>query len=311
MDDTPAQVQRDGSDMGLFYLANRPLMSSYGTQMSRLSMWLGIVCSEPFSKVACLGLQHKLNHEECNFRTINTRPVFGPNPDLDLPLYEYAPLLESGWIRLLHFSIQYSGDDIQTQECAFECEMYAHKLEDAKKVGYKALSYAWGEPNREHYLPCNGSRIPITKNLAEWFHHCDEGDHLYWIDAVCINQMDTTERTCQVGNIRDVYRNAQGIIAWLGGVWNPRLDAQSKFQYDVGEALDDFRALAAYDALQQDFSLDMEGPYGYQLHGGIKRVGLRNFIRRTFASLRVKFEKAIGLIWMLHRAAILRLTWRP
>jgi hypothetical protein len=37
-----------------------------------------------------------------------------------------------------------------------------------------------------------------------------------WVDGICINQADTTERNHQVGLMGDIYRNAKNVRAWLG-----------------------------------------------------------------------------------------------
>jgi len=39
---------------------------------------------------------------------------------------------------------------------------------------------------------------------------------ILWVDAICINQDDPTERSQQVTLMRDIYRNASNILAWLG-----------------------------------------------------------------------------------------------
>jgi hypothetical protein len=37
-----------------------------------------------------------------------------------------------------------------------------------------------------------------------------------WIDAVCINQQDVTERSEQVKMMREIYERATEVIVWLG-----------------------------------------------------------------------------------------------
>jgi hypothetical protein len=39
---------------------------------------------------------------------------------------------------------------------------------------------------------------------------------IIWADALCINQSDDGEKTSQVGLMRDIYRDAKEVIAWLG-----------------------------------------------------------------------------------------------
>lgn len=37
-----------------------------------------------------------------------------------------------------------------------------------------------------------------------------------WIDAICTNQADPTERGSQIGLMRDIYSSAKTVIVWLG-----------------------------------------------------------------------------------------------
>jgi hypothetical protein len=44
-------------------------------------------------------------------------------------------------------------------------------------------------------------------------------NHLsFWIDAVCINQPDEKDKSCQVGLMAETYRQAYSLVALLGSV---------------------------------------------------------------------------------------------
>lgn len=43
-----------------------------------------------------------------------------------------------------------------------------------------------------------------------------EGNRILWIDAICIDQNSLSEKTHQVGMIRDIYRGASRVLIWLG-----------------------------------------------------------------------------------------------
>ncbi|KAK5704375.1 hypothetical protein LTR97_003393 [Elasticomyces elasticus] len=65
----------------------------------------------------------------------------------------------------------------------------------------------------------NGVRVKVHKNLeialrALHAEHVFEGQ--YWIDALSIHQGDLTERSEQVGRMRDIYSRSSQVIAWLG-----------------------------------------------------------------------------------------------
>lgn len=87
-------------------------------------------------------------------------------------------------------------------------------------VPYEALSYAWGETVRNKNIICNDTPFAITENLHEALEVLrptdSSGRRYIWIDALCINQLDLTERSRQVRNMLIIYQNAVKVIAWLG-----------------------------------------------------------------------------------------------
>ena len=58
----------------------------------------------------------------------------------------------------------------------------------------------------------------MTKNLAEAL-QCltvtDESRFL-WVDAICINQTDDSERSQQVRSMAKIYEDARRVLVWLG-----------------------------------------------------------------------------------------------
>ena len=89
---------------------------------------------------------------------------------------------------------------------------------------YEGLSYAWGESDESCRIIVNGKQILVRQNLFGALLHlrrCGDVDDLsktrsLWIDAICINQDDTDERTAQIAMMATIYRNATQTIAWLG-----------------------------------------------------------------------------------------------
>lgn len=295
-------VPPDDDTLGPIYHEKVPLISSYGTTSG--AHWIRNLVD--LSKAISSALNYEPDHEACNFLTSNTRPVFDDEPDIDLSLYEYSPLPATGWIRLLRFTIHTIEDNVgdgedalesEIDECSpddLQCEINEYPLDAAETLGYKALSYAWGHPYRTHHVICNDARIPITANLADWFRHCEPGVHLFWIDAVCINQTDKQERAAQVEQMRDVYRNAYGVIAWVGSTvlpWDAGLPAPNIDLSDLMETLSDVRAMTALASFETDFKVD--------------QVGLRNILfhaslRLVWAYLRIQVEKFRGSLRMLY-----------
>ncbi|OAG01643.1 HET-domain-containing protein, partial [Paraphaeosphaeria sporulosa] len=83
---------------------------------------------------------------------------------------------------------------------------------------YMALSYTWGDPEPTFSILLEGMDFRIRENLYEALLHFrpTRGKLVIWIDAVCINQEDEQERESQVAMMRDIYKEAEGVWAWLG-----------------------------------------------------------------------------------------------
>ncbi|KNG49330.1 HET-domain-containing protein [Stemphylium lycopersici] len=88
---------------------------------------------------------------------------------------------------------------------------------------YEALSYAWGSKDGPSHVHVReyGNReceMQFTRNLDEALRHVrkEHEPRLVWIDALCINQSDDTEKGFQVAMMGEIYRLADCVIAWLG-----------------------------------------------------------------------------------------------
>ena len=88
-------------------------------------------------------------------------------------------------------------------------------LDDAPP--YIGLSYVWGSEANKKSFVIDGHRVHITKNLAVALEHIQEDTEvLLWIDALCINQLDTQEKSIQVLRMREIYAAAEFTLVWLG-----------------------------------------------------------------------------------------------
>jgi hypothetical protein len=90
-------------------------------------------------------------------------------------------------------------------------------------VNFEALSYVWGNPN-DHaavsILRPDSTVIEyrVTKNLETALRRLrlEHMDRTIWVDAICINQADLSERSHQVAMMGDIYRKAGRVVIWLG-----------------------------------------------------------------------------------------------
>ncbi|KAF5638772.1 het domain protein [Fusarium tjaetaba] len=83
-----------------------------------------------------------------------------------------------------------------------------------------AISYVWGLPPTTlgPFLDVNGVQVPITDSLSSCL-TClrkQQADALIWVDAICINQNDDTEKAVQVSQMGKVYQTAEQVIIWMG-----------------------------------------------------------------------------------------------
>ena len=102
------------------------------------------------------------------------------------------------------------------EDAIVECRLEHVSLTSLLK--YKALSYCWGDATDTKEIIVNDCAIRITANLEEALRRLrlSESGSFIWIDALCIDQMNIDERDWQVLRMRDIYRQAEIVIAWLG-----------------------------------------------------------------------------------------------
>ncbi|CAG8961084.1 hypothetical protein HYFRA_00002626 [Hymenoscyphus fraxineus] len=82
---------------------------------------------------------------------------------------------------------------------------------------YLALSYTWGPPQPSHTISINNAPFKIGKSLFEALSQLRSTIDLpIWIDAICIDQMNTAEKGPQLGKMYDIYSHAERTIIWLG-----------------------------------------------------------------------------------------------
>ncbi|RYP19190.1 hypothetical protein DL765_003505 [Monosporascus sp. GIB2] len=83
---------------------------------------------------------------------------------------------------------------------------------------YEALSYAWGEKGAGKDIIIDGERLGVFENLEAALRRLRKPKEwrTLWIDAICINQDDFTEKQEQIPLMHKIYRQAQQVCVWLG-----------------------------------------------------------------------------------------------
>ncbi|KAF1990797.1 hypothetical protein K402DRAFT_347841, partial [Aulographum hederae CBS 113979] len=125
--------------------------------------------------------------------------------------FRHSPLPPSPpSIRLIHLSPGHSSSPLHAT--------ITHSSLASSDNTFEALSYCWGDPKRTRILYTPEGRIPLTRSLFNALRRLrSESDvRVLWADAACINQRENAEMSVQVGLMREIYRKAARVIAYLG-----------------------------------------------------------------------------------------------
>lgn len=103
-----------------------------------------------------------------------------------------------------------------SSDSTIQCEIKHQALQE----DHICLSYAWGDPEPTHEILIGGHQFHVRRNLM-YFLLLARKHRLrnwLWIDAICIDQLDNTERSHQVALMADIYRQATHVLIWPGEV---------------------------------------------------------------------------------------------
>ncbi|KAJ9158006.1 HET-domain-containing protein [Coniochaeta hoffmannii] len=120
-------------------------------------------------------------------------------------------------IRLLHLLPESPSEG--GFDSPINCTLTYADLDSPSLPAYEALTYFWGDPSDTRPITLDSSfPVSITANLCLALRHLrlPFSPRTLWVDALCINQSDTAERSHQVSLMRDVYQRCARDIAWLG-----------------------------------------------------------------------------------------------
>lgn len=136
----------------------------------------------------------------------------------NLEVFKHQPLQDpSTELRYLYLLPRTHNIDIDGQTVV-RCEL----LSDANEQGpsYAGLSYTWGDAQIRRPIIVGDKVFHATENLAVALEHLQEEDKTitFWIDAICIDQSNSNEKSVQVQRMGDVFASAVMVIAWIGPV---------------------------------------------------------------------------------------------
>ncbi|KAF9891424.1 hypothetical protein FE257_004280 [Aspergillus nanangensis] len=111
-------------------------------------------------------------------------------------------------------------------------DLYEFQTIGPRTISYEAVSYTWGSTQTEktpvYIVPVMSEdsnditplvqELRIGENLANALRHLRYGDkpRTLWVDAICINQADVSEKEGQVKRISTIFKEADQVVVWLG-----------------------------------------------------------------------------------------------
>jgi hypothetical protein len=102
------------------------------------------------------------------------------------------------------------------------CSLFTTRARDSPN--YEALSYTWGNPDDKQSIQCRaaaGNRaghLLVTQNCASALRRLrlEDSPRTVWIDSICIDQNEVTERNHQLGLMAKIYTQAEQVVIHLG-----------------------------------------------------------------------------------------------
>lgn len=186
--------------------------------------------------------------------------------------FTYRPLKESKDFRLLEL---FSGNEEDT----IKCSLNHSSLTSGQR--YHAASYTWGSPGTFREIELDGIGHRIQPNLFDFLQQLRRRiksvSITLWVDALCINQNDLSEKSVQVPLMGVIYSTAESVLVWLGS------------EADGSELYFDYCNQATESAVQTDKTLPVHRQYPMDksntiasLSTAIASVQRRNYWTRTW-----------------------------
>jgi hypothetical protein len=110
-----------------------------------------------------------------------------------------------------------------------QCEVTQSTVSEAS---WTCLSYTWGDPDLStcEIIRMNGCDFDVRRNLFDFLRLLQSSKRLsnpklsamsqrhYWIDALCIDQTNNSERNHQVAQMGEIFAGAELVHIWLGEI---------------------------------------------------------------------------------------------
>ena len=113
----------------------------------------------------------------------------------------------------------YSHLDPWKGEIGTEVQVQLETVPLGRSYKHEALSYTWGSQQESRTITLNGRPgFPVTRNLYNALRRLRKKStsRRLWIDAICINQRDSLEKSRQINLMGRIYSQAAIVRIWLG-----------------------------------------------------------------------------------------------
>jgi hypothetical protein len=124
---------------------------------------------------------------------------------------------------------------------------------------FEAISYTWGAPdNKPGTILVDNQAFHVTANAFNLLHSMSSSSpfpRLLWLDALCIDQSSTVEKSHQVRLMASIFKRAAQVTVWLGHPYSSGIDTTTPEQH-LTAALDAARAFRAVRGLAVREALD-------------------------------------------------------
>lgn len=119
--------------------------------------------------------------------------------------------LKPGTIRFLRL---HAGGYDEPLSCAF----HVASIDNPALLPYEAISYLWGDATdlRPVKTPLGTLHVTANSDLALRRFRLQQCDRILWMDQLCIDQGNPSERSEQVSLMWKIYSRATTVLMWLG-----------------------------------------------------------------------------------------------
>jgi hypothetical protein len=156
--------------------------------------------------------------------------------------YEYQSLNSSKkQIRLIRLSPQHDDGIIH-------CDLETYDFEDAPE--YVALSYTWGPSKPLFNVYVENQSIQVRENLFQFLQQYQkqgEQARYMWIDQICIDQLNVTERSSEVQFMSDIYRRAKYVVTWLSTLHSAPMCYDAARRFSEHRAIKDLAIMTQHE----------------------------------------------------------------